>query len=99
MKNHSRHLHAPLCGIFEPNSLNAAHCAAFIWLKSPTKRNAHLAESIFQTRSSEVFSSLASAALFSERKQGSGGYRRCPWRPSHIPFQAEYIHAPNPAKP
>ena len=99
LKNHSRHLHAPLCGIFGPNSLNAAHCAAFIWPKSPTKRNAHLAESIFQTRSSEVFSSLASAALFSERKRGSGGYRRCPWRPSHIPFQAEYIHAPNPAKP
>ena len=51
LKNHSRHLHAPLCGIFVPNSLNAAHCAAFIWPKSPTKRNAHLAESIFQTRS------------------------------------------------
>ncbi len=53
LKNHSRHLHAPLCGIFVPNSLNAAHCAAFIWPKSPTKRNAHLAESIFQTRSRE----------------------------------------------
>ena len=51
MKHHSRHLHAPLCGIFGPNSLNAAHCAAFIWPKSPTKWNAHLAESIFQTRS------------------------------------------------
>ncbi|NBI71853.1 hypothetical protein D3Z50_12410 [Clostridiaceae bacterium] len=51
MKHHSRHLHAPLCGRFVPNSLNAAHCAAFIWPKSPTKRNAHLAESIFQTRS------------------------------------------------
>ncbi|NBI70785.1 hypothetical protein D3Z50_06885 [Clostridiaceae bacterium] len=52
LKHHSRHLHAPLCGIFGPNSLNAAHCAAFIWPKSPTKWNAHLAESIFQTRSS-----------------------------------------------
>ncbi|WP_416389444.1 DUF6783 domain-containing protein [Otoolea muris] len=51
MKIHSRHLHAPLRGIFVPNSLNAARCAAFIWHKSPTKRNAHLAESNFQTRS------------------------------------------------
>ncbi|WP_334303066.1 DUF6783 domain-containing protein [Otoolea muris] len=51
LKIHSWHLHASLRGIFVPNSLNAARCAAFIWHKSPTKRNAHLAESIFQTRS------------------------------------------------
>ncbi len=30
LKIHSRHLHAPLCGIFGPNSLNVAHYAAFI---------------------------------------------------------------------
>ena len=37
LKNHSRNLHAPLCGIFRP--------------KSPTNCAAHLAESLFQTRS------------------------------------------------
>ncbi len=52
LKIHSRHLHAPLCGIFGPNSLNVAHYAAFIWAKSPTKWNAQLPESNFQTRSS-----------------------------------------------
>ncbi|WP_416389435.1 DUF6783 domain-containing protein [Otoolea muris] len=51
MKIHSWHLHAPLRGIFVPNSLNAAHCAAFIWHKSPTKWHAQLPESNFQTRS------------------------------------------------
>ena len=65
LKNHSRHLHAPLCGIFVPNSLNAAHCAAFIWPKSPTKRNAHLAESIFQTRSRRIVLHLLKNAYFS----------------------------------
>ncbi|WP_334303060.1 DUF6783 domain-containing protein [Otoolea muris] len=44
-------MHAPLRGIFGPNSLNAAHCAAFIWPKSPTKWHAQLPESNFQTRS------------------------------------------------
>ena len=51
LKIHSRHLHAPLCGIFGPNSLNVAHYAAFIWAKSPTKCDAQLPESNFQTRS------------------------------------------------
>ncbi|MEY8394538.1 DUF6783 domain-containing protein [Lachnospiraceae bacterium 45-P1] len=37
LKIHSRHLHAPLCGIFGPNSLNIAHYAAFIWAKYTTK--------------------------------------------------------------
>ncbi|MEY8395263.1 DUF6783 domain-containing protein [Lachnospiraceae bacterium 45-P1] len=54
LKIHSRHLHAPLCGIFGPNSLNVAHYAAFLWAKSPTKWNAQLPESNFQTRSSPV---------------------------------------------
>ncbi|WP_334303034.1 DUF6783 domain-containing protein [Otoolea muris] len=52
LKIHSWHLHAPLRGIFVPNSLNAARCAAFIWHKSPTKWHAQLPESNFQTRSS-----------------------------------------------
>ncbi|MEY8395398.1 DUF6783 domain-containing protein [Lachnospiraceae bacterium 45-P1] len=53
LKIHSRHLHAPLCGIFGPNSLNVAHYVAFIWAKSPTKWNAQLPESNFQTHSSK----------------------------------------------
>ena len=52
LKIHSWHLHAPLRGIFVPNSLNVAHYAAFIWHKSPTKWHAQLPESNFQTRSS-----------------------------------------------
>ncbi|MEY8396288.1 DUF6783 domain-containing protein [Lachnospiraceae bacterium 45-P1] len=44
-------MHAPLCGIFGPNSLNVAHYAAFIWAKPPTKWNAQLPESNFQTHS------------------------------------------------
>ncbi|WP_158347294.1 DUF6783 domain-containing protein [Diplocloster agilis] len=51
LKIHSRHLHAPLCGIFGPNSVSAAHCASFIGAKSPTKCDAQPAESNFQTRS------------------------------------------------
>ncbi|GEM_PF-3084006 len=51
LKNHSRHLHAPLRGIFGPNSVSVAHYASFIRAKSPTKCDAQLAESIFQTRS------------------------------------------------
>ncbi|MEY8393979.1 DUF6783 domain-containing protein [Lachnospiraceae bacterium 45-P1] len=54
LKIHSRHQHAPLCGISGPNSLNVAHYAAFIWAKSPTKWSAQLPESNFQTRSSAL---------------------------------------------
>ena len=54
LKIHSWHLHAPLRGIFGPNSLNAARCAAFIWPKSPTKWHAQLPESNFQTRSGKT---------------------------------------------
>ena len=54
LKIHSRHLHAPLCGIFGPNSGYIARYAPFIWPKSPTKCNAQLPESNFQTRSSEM---------------------------------------------
>ncbi|RGY93074.1 hypothetical protein DXA17_04020 [Ruminococcus sp. AM58-7XD] len=52
MKNHSRNLHAPLCGIFCPLSVGVARYAALNRTKSPTNCVAHLAESLFQTRSS-----------------------------------------------
>ncbi len=51
LKNHSCNLHAPLCGIFHPNSVAVARYGALIRVKSPTNCDAHLAESIFQTRS------------------------------------------------
>ena len=51
LKNHSRNLHAPLCGIFYPNSVAVARYGALIRTKSPTNCDAHLAKSIFQTRS------------------------------------------------
>ena len=50
LKNHSRNLHAPLCGIFYPNSVAVARYGALIRTKSPTNCDAHLAESLFQTR-------------------------------------------------
>ena len=54
MKIHSRHLHAPLRGIFGPNSVNVVRYASLIGTKSPTKWNAQLAESNFQTRPKTV---------------------------------------------
>ena len=51
LKKHSRNLHAPLCGIFCPNSVAVARYGALIRTKSPTNCDAHLAESLFQTRS------------------------------------------------
>ena len=55
LKIHSRHLHAPLRGIFGPNSVNVARYASLIGTKSPTKWDAQLTESNFQTRSSHKF--------------------------------------------
>ena len=51
LKNHSRNLHAPLCGIFYPNSVAVARYGALIRAKYSTNCDAHLAESLFQTRS------------------------------------------------
>ena len=51
LKNHSRNLYAPLCGRFHPNSVAVARYGALIRAKSPTNCDAHLAESLFQTRS------------------------------------------------
>ena len=53
LKNHFRNLHAPLCGIFHPNSVAVARYGALIRAKYPTNCDAHLAESLFQTRSRE----------------------------------------------
>ena len=53
MKIHSCNLHAPLCGIFEPNSVGVAPLRRPYLPKSPTNWDAHLAESNFQTRSKE----------------------------------------------
>ena len=51
LKNHYRNLHTPLCGIFCPNSVAVARYDALVRTKSPTNCDAHLAESLFQTRS------------------------------------------------
>ena len=51
LKNHSYNLHTPICGIFCLHSVAVAHYAALIQAKSPINCDAHLAESIFQTRS------------------------------------------------
>ena len=48
LKKHSCNLHAPLCGIFRPNSVVVARYGAFIRAKSPTNCDVHLAESLFQ---------------------------------------------------
>ncbi|MHA9738102.1 DUF6783 domain-containing protein [Robinsoniella peoriensis] len=46
---HSRHLHAPACGIFVSNSDYAARCAPFIRGKYSTNCEVHLSESNFKT--------------------------------------------------
>ncbi len=51
LKIHSHQMHAPLCGIFGPHSVNAAHYASLIRAQSSTNWDPHLTESNFQTRS------------------------------------------------
>ncbi|WP_319017793.1 MULTISPECIES: DUF6783 domain-containing protein [Blautia] len=51
-------MYAPLCGRFCPNSVVVARYDALIRTKSPTNCDAHLAESLFQTRSSHNPNSL-----------------------------------------
>ncbi|WP_394915961.1 DUF6783 domain-containing protein [uncultured Robinsoniella sp.] len=51
LKIHSRHLNAPLCGIFAPNSGYVVRLSPFIRDKSPTKCDAQLPESNFKIRS------------------------------------------------
>ncbi|MFQ8584741.1 MAG: DUF6783 domain-containing protein [Ruminococcus sp.] len=48
MKNHSRNLHAPLCGIFCPNSVAVARYGAFIRTKSPINCDAHPANCFWE---------------------------------------------------
>ena len=55
MKNHSYNLYAPICGIFCLHSVDVARYAALIQTKSPTNCDAHLAESIFRTRSKKMY--------------------------------------------
>ena len=55
LKNHSSNLHTPIYGIFCLHSVAVARYAAFIQAKSPANCDAHLAESIFQTRSRVFF--------------------------------------------
>ena len=50
LKIHSRRLHAPLRGIFGPDSVSVARYASIIGTKSPTKWDAQPTESNFQTR-------------------------------------------------
>ena len=65
MKIHSRHLHAPLCGIFGPNSVNVARYASLIGTKSPTKWDAQLTESNFQTHPNMIINGkTGSSQLF-----------------------------------
>ncbi|RJW43310.1 hypothetical protein DXC92_12850 [Clostridiales bacterium TF09-2AC] len=51
LKIHSRRLHAPLRGIFGPDSVSVARYASIIGTKSPTKWDAQPTERNFQTRS------------------------------------------------
>ena len=51
LKNHSCNLHTSIYGIFCFHSVAVARYAALIQAKSPANCDAHLAESIFQTRS------------------------------------------------
>jgi len=48
LKKQSRNLHAPLCVIFQPNSVAVAYYGALIRAKSPTNCDTHLAESFFK---------------------------------------------------
>ncbi|RGF70943.1 hypothetical protein DWZ38_18695 [Ruminococcus sp. AF31-8BH] len=64
MKNHSRNLHAPLCGIFCPNSVAVARYGTLIRTKSPTNCDAHLAESLLGARSNTTQTSSARCDMF-----------------------------------
>ena len=70
MKIHSRQVHAPLCGIFGPHSVNVAHYASLIRVKSPTNCDAHLTESNFQTRSRTVQYKMSSAPTTNPNEPG-----------------------------
>ncbi|WP_442973637.1 DUF6783 domain-containing protein [Ruminococcus sp. 1001136sp1] len=50
----------PTCGIFRPNSAYVAHYSVLIRTKSSTNRDVHLAESLFQTCSGDVYDIIIS---------------------------------------
>ena len=90
LKNHSCNLHAPLCGIFYLHSVDVARYAALIQATSPTNCDAHLAESLFQTRSSRTIklrphrqapkkSHNSPSPLVSANKQFSANKQRPNW--------------------
>ena len=45
---------------YHQKSVKVAHCGALIWRKFPTNCDAHLAESLFQTRSGDGLISFRS---------------------------------------
>ena len=51
LKQRSRNLRAPLCGIFHLNSVAVAGYGAIIRVKTPANFDEHFAESLFQTGS------------------------------------------------
>ena len=69
LKNHSRNLHAPLCGIFCPNSVAVARYGALIRTKSPTNCDAHLAESLFQTRSRACLKNVLALVIIQTHRE------------------------------
>ena len=71
LKIHSRRLHAPLRGIFGPDSVSVARYASIIGTKSPTKWDAQPTESNFQTRSRACRKAVFKHALGSVGKQFS----------------------------
>ncbi|WP_394926746.1 DUF6783 domain-containing protein [uncultured Robinsoniella sp.] len=77
MKIHSRHLHAPLCGISAPNSGYIARCVPFIRDKFPTNSDEHLAVSNFKTRNSPQPT---------EKFQGEGRIAVKPFENKSLPF-------------
>lgn len=54
IRGHFRQLHAPLCGMFAPNSVNVVRYASRIQNKSHANCDAQLPESNFQSHSKAV---------------------------------------------
>ena len=71
LKIHSRRLHAPLRGIFGPDSVSVVRYASIIGTKSPTKWDAQPTESNFQTRSSTTANKVVSFYGVTDRHNDS----------------------------
>ncbi|WP_461883656.1 DUF6783 domain-containing protein [Fusicatenibacter sp.] len=61
-------MHAPLCGIFCLLSVAVARYASLVQTKSPTNCDAHLAESLFQTRSGACWKQHDSGEIRTAKK-------------------------------